>query len=258
MKATEAADSKALPDLPSNDNTVPSIAENADGQFTDKALPATPGLESEPTAEMTPAAHDPRQRASMSLSPSTPFDSMTSTRFYSQTQQPGENLLSAKHTRSQSQPLMLTTPLSPIAPSESDSSGSHNSRTHPMEGKGSENLHESRSSQDEGLAADQQKTEQNNQALGLPQSTLHHELSGKSRKPVPNLPTTSTATETAPRNVSISAGSSLSTHPYRNEARTLNETAEPVELAVTKDDSSEEIVMSSTAYPGQEWTPMHI
>ncbi|KAJ5692253.1 hypothetical protein N7462_001676 [Penicillium macrosclerotiorum] len=49
----------------------------------------------------------------------------------------------------------------------------------------------------------------------------------------------------------------LSAHPHRSEARSLNETAEPVELALTKDDSSEEIIMSSTAYPGQEWTPMH-
>lgn len=30
---------------------------------------------------------------------------------------------------------------------------------------------------------------------------------------------------------------------------------EPVELPVPGDDSSEEIVMSSTAYPGQEWRP---
>ncbi|KAL1954878.1 hypothetical protein VTO42DRAFT_467 [Malbranchea cinnamomea] len=33
---------------------------------------------------------------------------------------------------------------------------------------------------------------------------------------------------------------------------------EPVELPATSDDSSEEIVMSSTAYPGQEWRPAYI
>lgn len=46
-----------------------------------------------------------------------------------------------------------------------------------------------------------------------------------------------------------------SIHPHRGEARAINEPEAPVELPVTKDDSSEEIVMTSTAYPGQEWKP---
>jgi hypothetical protein len=46
-------------------------------------------------------------------------------------------------------------------------------------------------------------------------------------------------------------------HPHRGDARLVNETPEPVELAVTHDDSSEEIIMSPTSYPGQEWTPMN-
>lgn len=55
----------------------------------------------------------------------------------------------------------------------------------------------------------------------------------------------------------ISNLSASSTHPHRGEARQVNETPEPVELAVTGDDSSEEIIMSPTSYPGQEWTPMN-
>jgi hypothetical protein len=41
---------------------------------------------------------------------------------------------------------------------------------------------------------------------------------------------------------------------FRNEIVT-NLNVEPIELPVRNDDSSEEIVMSSTAYPGQEWQP---
>lgn len=44
-------------------------------------------------------------------------------------------------------------------------------------------------------------------------------------------------------------------HPHRDEGRAINETLSPIELPVTKDDSSEEILMTSTAYPGQEWKP---
>ncbi|KAL1859170.1 hypothetical protein Plec18170_002285 [Paecilomyces lecythidis] len=48
---------------------------------------------------------------------------------------------------------------------------------------------------------------------------------------------------------------SHSTHPHRDESAVINRTTEPVELPLRQDDSSEEIVMSSTAYPGQEWQP---
>ncbi|RJE22794.1 hypothetical protein PHISCL_04852 [Aspergillus sclerotialis] len=44
-------------------------------------------------------------------------------------------------------------------------------------------------------------------------------------------------------------------HPHRGEGGTTNETLSPAELRVTKHNSSEEIFMSSTAYPGQEWKP---
>ncbi|KAL5333880.1 hypothetical protein BJX70DRAFT_379863 [Aspergillus crustosus] len=46
-------------------------------------------------------------------------------------------------------------------------------------------------------------------------------------------------------------------HPHRNGARAINTIETPIELPVrTDDNSSEEIMMSSTAYPGQEWRPL--
>ncbi|KKK16716.1 hypothetical protein AOCH_005342 [Aspergillus ochraceoroseus] len=46
-------------------------------------------------------------------------------------------------------------------------------------------------------------------------------------------------------------------HPHRSGARAINTFETPVELPVTADnDSSEEIIMSSTSYPGQEWRPL--
>lgn len=238
------AEFKPLPNLPSNGQTQSSATENANGPFADKALPAMP------------AAHDPHQRASMSLPPNTSFNPTTG-RFYSQAQ-PEETPYSAQHTRSQSQPLMFGTPLSPIAPSESDRSGSRSPRMHDLEDNGSTVVQESHLSQEQAVASSQQKPDEASYTEQLPGPTLSPSPSIESRKAVPNQPETSTTTETAPKDNSVSATSSLSTHPHRNEARSLNETTEPVELAMTKDDSSEEIVMSPTAYPGQEWTPMHI
>ncbi|GES57648.1 hypothetical protein ATEIFO6365_0001093700 [Aspergillus terreus] len=46
-------------------------------------------------------------------------------------------------------------------------------------------------------------------------------------------------------------------HPTRGHGRSVNTSGLPVELPVrADDDSSEEITMSSTAYPGQEWKPL--
>lgn len=42
---------------------------------------------------------------------------------------------------------------------------------------------------------------------------------------------------------------------YYDDRTVKTKNAVPVELPVPRDDSSEEIVMSSTAYPGQEWQP---
>lgn len=98
--------------------------------------------------------------------------------------------------------------------------------------------------------------EENNEATDPLQSTFDPNPSVKSRKPVSNQAETSVARETTPNNMTGSKPS-LSIHPHRSEARSANETTEPVELAI-KEDSSEEIVMSPTTYPGQEWTPMHM
>jgi hypothetical protein len=93
------------------------------------------------------------------------------------------------------------------------------------------------------------------------QHGLNPQLSVRSRKPVGSDSTASIPGHFAPRNIAVSNASVVSSiHPHRSEgeARVVNDSPQPVELAVTGDDSSEEIVMSPTAYPGQEWTPMHL
>ena len=99
----------------------------------------------------------------------------------------------------------------------------------------------------------EKRTEQETEGHRLP--VLKPNVSIKSRKPVASQPEAANTNGT--KNIVVSSASIISEHPHRNEARTLNEASEPVELALTKDDSSEEIIMSPTAYPGQEWTPMH-
>jgi hypothetical protein len=61
------------------------------------------------------------------------------------------------------------------------------------------------------------------------------------------VPNTCAASENhAPRNIAVSNASAISAHPHRSEdeARVVNNPPQPVELAITADDSSEEIVMS--------------
>ncbi|KAE8415107.1 hypothetical protein BDV36DRAFT_263618 [Aspergillus pseudocaelatus] len=79
---------------------------------------------------------------------------------------------------------------------------------------------------------------------GPPQENLHDE-----KPPLSDTP----ATRPSMAPLSQSTGN---IHPTRGEGRVLNNDA-PVELPVqADDDSSEEILMSSTAYPGQEWKPV--
>lgn len=94
----------------------------------------------------------------------------------------------------------------------------------------------------------------------LKQQSLVPQLSIRSRKPVNSDSTSQASENNSPRNIAVSNASAISTHPHRseNEARVVNDPPQPVELAITADDSSEEIVMSPTSYPGQEWTPMHL
>lgn len=44
-------------------------------------------------------------------------------------------------------------------------------------------------------------------------------------------------------------------HPHGGEGRVVTETQSPFELPVRREDSSEEVIMTGTAYPGQEWRP---
>lgn len=94
----------------------------------------------------------------------------------------------------------------------------------------------------------------------LRQQSLAPQLSIRSRKPINSDSVSQASENNAPRNIAVSNASAISTHPHRseNEARVVNDPPQPVELAITADDSSEEIVMSPTSYPGQEWTPMHL
>jgi hypothetical protein len=94
----------------------------------------------------------------------------------------------------------------------------------------------------------------------LKQQILAPQLSIRSRKPVVSDLTCPASENHAPRNIAVSNASAISAHPHRSEdeARVVNNPPQPVELAITADDSSEEIVMSPTSYPGQEWTPMHL
>ncbi|KAL3464304.1 hypothetical protein BJX64DRAFT_254669 [Aspergillus heterothallicus] len=65
-----------------------------------------------------------------------------------------------------------------------------------------------------------------------------------------------TATQTNTPQLQL-PNSAASEHPHRPPARAINSFEAPVELPVrADDDSSEEIMMSSTAYPGQEWRPL--
>lgn len=94
----------------------------------------------------------------------------------------------------------------------------------------------------------------------LEQQSLAPQLRIRSRKPVNSDSISQASENNAPRNIAVSNTSVISTHPHRseNEARVVNDPPQPVELAITADDSSEEIVMSPTSYPGQEWTPMNL
>ncbi|OQE38530.1 hypothetical protein PENCOP_c008G00716 [Penicillium coprophilum] len=91
----------------------------------------------------------------------------------------------------------------------------------------------------------------------LEQQSLAPQLSIRSRKPVSSDLISPALENHTPRNIAVS---NASTHPHHSDdkVRVLNNPPQPVELAITADDSSEEIVMSPTSYPGQEWTPMHL
>ncbi|KAJ5114851.1 hypothetical protein NUU61_000610 [Penicillium alfredii] len=105
----------------------------------------------------------------------------------------------------------------------------------------------------------QQETKKDSQP---PLSVLHPQLSVRSRKPVGSPVSASSsegqATPKDTKDTTVPDASTASTVPQENiETQASNDLPRRAEPAATKDDSSEEIVMSPTAYPGQEWTPMH-
>lgn len=251
---TKDPGSKALPTLPANGENGHFITN---GSVTDKELPAMPDLESQPTGEAAAVPRDPR-RASMPLPPIA-SPSMLAGRFYSQA--PTDTPSSAQHTRVKSQPFMTAPPLSPVAPSDSNRSTSQSSDLHTSEGRDSQELpaDATRHSREPEESSDAFESQDNHQDENQAQSALGPSLSVKSRKRAGDQSESANTAETiVPKNIAVSSDSTFANHPHRDsEARTLNESKDPVELALTKDDSSEEIVMSPTTYPGQEWTPMH-
>jgi hypothetical protein len=207
-----------------------------------------PAFDSLSMGEGADVQHDAR-RASMPLPPIASPDALLSARFYSSMSEDIPS--SAKHTRVKSQPLMAIPPLSPIAPSDSNLSISQSSHLHTSDGRPSQELH-----------AEEARRPQGAEGISEPfesqvQSILGPSLAIRSRKREPGqFESANTAATSTPENIDYLSTSAYSTHPHRDSsARTLNESSEPVELAITNDDTSEEIVMSPTAYPGQEWTP---
>ncbi|KAJ5111008.1 hypothetical protein N7532_001543 [Penicillium argentinense] len=242
-------DVKALPTLPNNNRS-----SYANG-FTGKSLPLTPPVEN---GNISTRSSIDRPRASISGPPTASSNPMGGSRFYSQLMS-GETQANPQHTRSRSQPLMMGQPLSPVAPSvsESDSNPSPplpgfnelEEQLSPKEVSPPPSVPPKSPQLEQSQPQEQSKTEERPEPNTSTDSTPI-----RSRKPLDSAEPTNNQPE--PKNIVVSGSSLLSNHPTRDsEARMLNET-EPVELAL-KDDSSEEIVMSPTAYPGQEWTPMH-
>ncbi|KGO75453.1 hypothetical protein PITC_081530 [Penicillium italicum] len=215
-----------------------------------------------PPSDANPLPRDDGQRASTPLPLGSSSNSQAAGRFYSQFQSGSmdETLAGSRH---------LSQPLPGHSRSPSPMSYPENRAAHPLspfeELQGSQ-IRELQEEEDgerlrHELHAEIPEAKQNHpgqhELHGDPtQQSLAPQLSVRSRKPVSD--STSPAPENrASRNIAVS---NTSVHPHRseNEARLVNDPPQPVELAITADDSSEEIVMSPTFYPGQEWTPMHL
>ncbi|KAJ5965310.1 hypothetical protein N7481_012024 [Penicillium waksmanii] len=268
-------DIKDLPTPPFNWDSHRNSAEPnghslANRHSMDKALPVLPAHED---GRGTARSSLDRPRASISGPPTTSSNPMSGNRFYSQLMS-GETQNTPQHTRSQSQPFMISHPLSPVAPSISENSSSPPSASLDELEEKSPELESSPPVPPKSPVSELDRTEEdaNAQQIDTPAQAPEHEqkqtsasnlapsLSVRSRESTGSdfESTTFIGKNNEPQNIFVSGTSTTFSHPTRErEARTLNETAEPVELALTRDDSSEEIIMSPTAYPGQEWTPMH-
>lgn len=253
----------AADDLEDKDLTAPSLTDrirssiSQDGRkdSAENASSETPAFRYDSSGQL-PNDNTSRQRASMHLPPSASANALPSGRFYSQA--PSTDCPpSAQHTRVKSMPIM-SQPLFPVPHSESNHSGSVNSQPYGPEDQVSQEEQVVRHSSEQGAYSFPQTGEFEEQQSFQPvKSALRPNVSIKSRKPIDTQPESTVTIE--PTNIAVSGMSTmaLSEHPHRDETKILNRNSEPVELAL-KDDDSDEIVMCSTAYPGQEWTPVHM
>ncbi|KAG0153991.1 hypothetical protein PDIDSM_1370 [Penicillium digitatum] len=246
----------------------PSIIHNL---FEPKHLPTRPP---EPKAPPPPPRDtkllpcDDRQRAGKILPHSSSSNSLATGRFYSHFQSGSTNqIFTGSH--------HLSHPLLGQSRSLSPMSYSENIAAHPLslleesQDNRVHELHEEHTSRVPGeclrheLCGEMPEAKQNHSGQ---QYELQGDLNQQSLTPQPNTrsrtPLASGSASPSPENHESCniAVSNASVHPHRseNEARVVNYPPHPVELAITADDSSEEIVMSPTSYPGQEWTPMHL
>jgi hypothetical protein len=250
-----------------------------------------------PPSDAKPAPHETPQRARMSLPFNSSIDSLSTSRFYSQLQSGAvsETPLGSRHTKALSPPLpgksrspspisvhenRLTQPLSPLEELQDHQAHQLEREQEKPELQQGETMESSLGPLNENQEQEEQEEhrdrvlgehlrhelhgdsspvpttkQQSEVQVNRPEQSLGPQLSVRSRKPVGSDLVSPASADRAVSTVSI-----LSSHPHRseNEARIVNDPPEPVELAITADDSSEEIIMSPTSYPGQEWTPMHL
>ncbi|KAJ6114974.1 hypothetical protein N7486_000752 [Penicillium sp. IBT 16267x] len=249
--AADALEDKDLPAPPLTDRTRLSVSRDRREHSGENVPSETPTARFESSGRLSNDTAS-GQRSSIHLPPSASANFLASGRFYSQAPSI-DRPPSAQHARVKSMPLM-SQPLSPIPHPESNHSSSANSQPYEPEGQVSQEEQLVHQSSEQGAHSSPQAVGEFSQPA---KSALKPNVSIKSRKPIDTQPEPTVTIE--PKNIAVSGMSTmtLSEHPHRDETKTFNRNSEPVELAL-KDDDSDEIVMSSTAYPGQEWAPMHM
>lgn len=254
--AADGLEDKDLPAPPLTDGTRLLVSQDGRKRSAENAPSETPVARSELGGRLSSETAS-GQRASIHLPPSASDNAMASARFYSQAPST-DHPSSAQHTRVKSMPLMGKPP-SPVPHSESSHNDSVNSQLYGPESQLSQEQQVVRQSSEQGAHSfPQTARESEEQHHSQPtKSAFEPNISIKSRKPIDTQPESTVTIE--PKNIVVSGMSTmtLSEHPHRDETKTLNRNSEPVELAL-RDDESDEIVMCSTAYPGQEWAPMHM
>ncbi|KAJ5639677.1 uncharacterized protein N7484_007539 [Penicillium longicatenatum] len=252
--AAGESEDKDLPASPLIDRTHLSGSQGGHENSAELAPSETPAAKFESSRRLSSDSAS-RQRASIHLPPSASANALASGRFYSQapsTDYPP----STQHTRVKSLPL-ISQPLSSIPHSESNNNGFVDSQPWGPGGQVSQEEQLVRQSSEGAHDSPKAVKEFEEQSSQPVKSALKPNVSIKSRKPIDTQPESTVTIE--PKNIAVSGMSTitLSEHPHRDETKTFNRNSEPVELAL-KDDDSDEIVMSPTAYPGQEWAPMHM